>query len=735
MNCPSCGQPLADTTAPCPHCQAAPAAVVAPAAPASTIALAEAAWQQARQAFARYEYASAAAACDKVLELMPAHEEAGHLKAQAEANRQALDAVLQLANGYFNQGQYELALVHFDTALGLCPTDEVTRRKQEMAKLLIGQDLTAYLPRSVRRLTTKWADEAVPSPVRIMILSVLILAGTAYLAYSTYDRMQQRQRAAQRLFQQVERRLAMKEFLAGESLESYQQLTTRYGDTEYARNAQALLAKTMAEKLEETPRLLDQAEAYLEDGQPTLALELARDVLHWDPQNSRAQEIAVRAEEGIAQLESQDDTAATAAAASAAPDLIEQQDHALSPAVERLVQRGQDRFDAGDYASAAFLWEKALAQHGQPHPVLARLVQNTRRLDAQERRRFEAGLARAQALEEARRWPEALAAYREAHAHHPDDTEVAQRIAAIQARMPPSSAAPRHAAQVSAKRRAQMQRWRSEAAAYDQQGQWRQAIGAYRKALAVAHDPSLLLQLQLDQFVEMQERRRARPGDVPSFWHEVALAEAYLVKGQPVHARQMLLSLLPPVLQRRTGQRALILALIGRSYALERADDGAIASYRQSLRTAPVWYVQHSLARALWRKGRYLEAMRLWERAVRSAPHQAGMIAALATGYALLDLPEKAQTLMAPLKTWNAKALRRTQRYPPTVRPDYWLGLTTPRELLADICDEVARTWALLDQPLESLRWRQLAQAERDAQTHAERRAAPPARRAWPWQR
>ena len=746
VTCPACGRPLADAAAPCPQCQHAPAPATPPDAAASPASV-HAAWQQARAAFARADYAAAVAACAQVLELAPAHEEAARLKAQAEQKQQAKDAALQLASGYFNKGQYELALAHFSAALVLAPADENIRRKQEMARLLAGQDLTAYTPTPIRRMTSKWTDEAVPSPVSTMVMAGVIAAGAIYLSYYAYARTQKHRLAAEQLYRQVEQRLVVKKYLSGPVQESYHQLTTVYGNTSFAKDAAEMLANIKAKKLEEAPRQLDQAEALLEANDPAQALELTRDVLYWDPENDRARAVIARAKEAVRQLEERDrqqavnrgarhpvataaGATAPAATITALPDLLEQQDDHLSPDVKKLVMRGQDRLNASDYAAAAFLWEQALARHGRPHQILQCLVGSMHLLDERERHRFEEGRARAAALEKARQWPEALSAYREAQTHRPADADVAQKIVLLQGRLaltPESSAAPSATAQ-----QATRQRWRSEASYYEQNGQWREAAKAYRKALAGAPDPALRDHLHMSQLIDAEERRRAERPGTPDAGRDLVLAEAYLARGKPFQARQLLYVLLPSVPPECKGRQAVLQSLIGRAYADEHADTDAIVAYRRSVAQAPVWYVQHSLATALWRDGQFLEAMRVWEQVRQQAPQQIDVIASLASVYALVDLPAKAQELLQPLTGWNAGELRRTQRYPSTVRPEYWVGAVPPRALLAEMCDHVAQAWALLDQPRESFRWRQLAQAERDDQAQAERRALP-AKRPW-WQ-
>ncbi len=760
MNCPSCGRALPeDAAGTCPDCHVRLTLASSPVATAVPEARVESLWKQARAAVACYDYAGAVALCEAVLAALPAHEEAARLKTQAGEQRQALESSLRQANDCFNKGQYELALVHFTTVLGLCPTDEASRRKHEMTKLLAGQDLTAYTPRDVRRSTSRWADEVMPSPVSTMVMACVIAAGLCYLAYYVYHRTQQRNRTAEQLYRQIEQRLQTQEYLAGESQVSFQELTTVFGNTRFAKDAVELFERTRLRKLEQASTQLDQAEEYLGNGRSARALELARDVLQWDPKNARAKELIDRAQEVANEFEQQymqvamqpsrrpaapapapspvasaPAPAVGGEAASLSADQV--QDAPLDPIIERLVQQGQDRLVGGEYAAAAALWEQALARHGRPHAFLQRLIDKAHELDARSRQRFDSAMARAQTLEQTGDWAGAQAAYREAQVQRPAETALPEKIeqlsvrvqgaAAMTVTMPPVMP-PQHTAQV--------QQWQAEATRYEQSGQWRRANDVYRRWMQSQPTLSVQQQIDLNYIIAAQEARRA-DGQSSGIERDLVLAQAYFAKGRYAPARQLLAIVLADTVRKPSaGQRAFVWALMGAAYAGEQNMGSAIRAYRQSVAAAPVWYVQHSLAQMLWNSGQYLQAVRQWRALLRRAPQQADVIAALAAGYLLLDDPATAKALMEPLKTWKLADLQRTQWCPAGVRPEYWLGLAGPQAFLAEICDHVAQTWVLLDQPLESLRWHQLAQAERDAEALAVRRLTTRRASWWPWHR
>ena len=400
-------------------------------------------------------------------------------------------------------------------------------------------------------------------------------------------------------------------------------------------------------------------------------------------------------------------------------------DEEFAPAVAKLVRQGQSRFARGDYTGAATLWEQAAQQHGRPHRVLDALITRAHELDRRALERLEEYQARAESLEANGRTTEALAAYREAQLYQPENPRIQERINALSAQLhqkPPETLTP--APNVPS------DHWRAEADTYETAGQWRRAIQVYRRWFAAAPAAAVRQQIELNYMIDAGQGPRASRA-ATEVWRQIVLAEAYLVKGHLDDARRIVTETLAHVPNKATGQRAFLLALQAETLTVSSPAE-AITVYRQSLDTARVWYVQHQLATLLWEGGKYLEAIRLWEDACKRWPDQVEIMAALATSYVLMDQVNRANVLMEPLKRWKMAQLQKTQRYPMTVRPDYWLGMTSEDALLSELCDHVAQVWVLLDQPLESLRWRQWVQLQHDAQQLAERRLSEH-QSWWPW--
>ena len=695
-------------------------------------------FKEANKSLEEYDFQKAIELLSNLLKLDEENVEAKDLKQDTEEKLKHLRESKAEADRCLQEGLYKEALFHIDEILKITPLDGHIRLQRQMTLLSTDTKPSSFSPELSNRTKMKPSDwlrlnYKIPSGWIAFVMVIMFLISLGFFAQHYYFEMAKK-KAARDLYEKLQHSIEKEQYYGEKFLSEYEKLVEEYNDTEYAGKMKEEFYRISGKIIQ---RHIDTGHWYFEQGRYKKALEEYSKVLVIDPFHSLALSLIQRTKEEMLLTElSPDDKQKQMPEHDA--EISEERPgfgKEISTEAKKHIDEAQQYFKEAKYDKAIDEWEKAEEFLDEEAKETSKaLIEKAKDLRAKKEEDFNNIVEQGNRFSEAGNLKEALFNFEGALRINPDDINLLKKIKLIKdiLKHSKSEVVVRReddgegkgrknffiaikdflAKKIKAKRELKAVIYYNRALDKEKERDFLKANVYYNKSLKCKPNPLIAKQIEINSIIMGVKAKMFLYPDDPLLG--VSLASLYYTKGWLDDAE----NLWSEISEKNTDEITLqlLIDMLKAKVSDERGDFlEARERYESCLERAELFYVRNSLAKLLWKKGFYREAMEHWNAILEGHPYQLDVINSLSWTYVLFgNRWDELEELLSRIADMPPSKLREKQVYPTEVDPKYLVGTIKEKDYFSQEAFSLSRVYSFLAEVSEIIKWREVSAEVKD---------------------